>query len=151
MSDLKIPGDLAPGTELPSLQWEPGFHHWNRYAAVNDEFVPIHMDDEAGRAAGYVSAFGMGNLQWSYLHNLLEAWLDGRGRVVRLACQFRSPTVKGLTVTAHGTVTGARERGGETWADLEVWTEDQDGNRIAPGTATVAFGSVAGVQADLDD
>jgi acyl dehydratase len=137
-------------TDLPVLTWQPGLHHWNRYAAVNDEFVPIHMDDEAGRAAGYDSAFGMGNLQWSYLHTLLESWLNGRGRIVRLACQFRSPTVKGLTVTAHGRVTAIRERGDETWADLEVWTEDQHGNKIAPGTATVAFGDPLGKQTDLE-
>lgn len=143
------PNDVAPGTELPTLQWEPGLHHWNRYAAVNDEFVPIHMDDEAGRAAGYPSAFGMGNLQWAYLHDLLELWLGDRGRIVALSCQFRAPTTKGLTVTAHGTVTATRERDGELWVDLDVWTDDQHGNRLAPGTATVVFGTVAGKVSDL--
>src|SRR5881398_3196658 len=34
------------GTELPVFVRTTGFHNWNRYAAVNDEFVPIHMDDE---------------------------------------------------------------------------------------------------------
>ena len=137
------------GTELPTLTWQPGFHHWNRYAAVNDEFVPIHMDDEAGRAAGYDSAFGMGNLQWAYLHGLLESWIGDQGRVVKLACQFRSPTVKGLTVTAHGTVTAVAEKDGELWVDLDVWTDDQHGNKMAPGTATVVIGGVAGTERDL--
>ena len=40
------------GDTLPTLQRTTAFHNWNRYAAVNDEFVPIHMDDEAGKAAG---------------------------------------------------------------------------------------------------
>jgi len=140
---------ITPGSELPTLQWQPGFHHWNRYAAVNDEFVPIHMDDEAGRAAGYGSAFGMGNLQWAYLHSLLESWVGDRGRVVKVACQFRSPTTKGLTVTAHGRVTATREHDGELWVDLEVWTDDQHGNKMTPGTATVVFGAVAGSEHDL--
>jgi acyl dehydratase len=142
-------GDIAPGTELPTLQWQPGLHHWNRYAAVNDEFVAIHMDDEAGKAAGYPSAFGMGNLQWSYLHNLLESWLAERGRIVRLACQFRSPTIKGLTVTAHGRVTSVQERDGEVWVDLDIWTDDQNGSQLAPGTATIVIGSVTGKESDL--
>ena len=129
-------GEIAPGLDLPTLQRQPGFHHWNRYAAVNDEFVPIHMDDEAGRAAGYPSAFGMGNLQWAYLHNLLESWLGPRGRVVALSCQFRAPNVQGQTVTAHGRVTAVEPQpDGETRVDLEIWTDDQDGNRMAPGQA----------------
>ena len=142
-------GDVAPGLELPPLQRQPGFHHWNRYAAVNDEFVDIHMDDGAGQAAGYRSAFGMGNLQWAYLHNLLESWLGGRGRVVALSCQFRAPNVRGQTVTAHGRVTAVQPQpGGEIRADLAVWTEDQDGNRLAPGEATVIIGSPAGQEQD---
>jgi acyl dehydratase len=138
-------GDVAPGLELPTLQRQPGFHHWNRYAAVNDEFVDIHMDDEAGRAVGYPSAFGMGNLQWAYLHNLLESWLGERGRVVALSCQFRAPNVRGQTVTAHGRVTALEQQPeGEIRVELEVWTDDQDGNRLAPGQATVIIWSPAG-------
>jgi acyl dehydratase len=131
--------EIAVGDELPTFQRATGFHNWNRYAAVNDEFVPIHMDDEAGRAAGYPSAFGMGNLQWAYLHNLLRQWIGDDGRILRLNCQYRGANVKGQTVTAHGTVTAVRDEGNERIVDLEVWTEEQTGARLAPGTATVAF------------
>jgi acyl dehydratase len=85
------PKNLTVGEELPVFTRKTGFANWNRYAAVNDEFVPIHMDDEAGKTAGNAGAFGMGNLQWSYLMAMLTGWLDGNGRVVKLACQFRSP------------------------------------------------------------
>ena len=82
---------VTVGTELPPLVRTTGFHNWNRYAAVNDEFVPIHMDDEAGRAQGFPGAFGMGNLMWSYLHNL-RARLDGRRRADRRhELLFRAP------------------------------------------------------------
>jgi acyl dehydratase len=118
---------------------ETGFHNWNRYAAVNDEYVPIHMDDEAGRNAGYPTAFGMGNLQWAYLHNLLRSWMGETGELVEISCQHRAPNLKGQTVTAHGTVTGITEEGLRRIVDLDVWTEDQDGNRLAPGKARLAF------------
>jgi acyl dehydratase len=129
------------GYELPPFVRATGFANWNRYAAVNDEFVPIHMDDEAGRAAGYPTAFGMGNLQWSYLHNLVRDWLGDDGEIVSLKCQFRAANTKGQTVTARGTVTAIREEDGRKLADLEIWTEDQDGKRLAPGTATVSLGA----------
>lgn len=133
----------APGQEVPSFSRATGFHTWNRYAAVNDEFVDIHMDDEAGKAAGYAGAFGMGNLQWAYVHNLLRDWIGADGRVVRVACQFRAPNLRGAVVTARGTVTTVREVDGETLVDLDVWTEDAKGVKIAVGSATVALGPAA--------
>jgi acyl dehydratase len=125
------------GDELPPFVRTTGFHNWNRYAAVNDEFVPIHMDDDAGRAAGYPTAFGMGNLQWAYLHNLLRDWLGTGGRIVSVQCQFRAANTKGMTVTARGVVTAIGEEDGRRLAHLDVWTEDGDGKKLAPGTAVV--------------
>lgn len=132
--------DLHVGQEIPTFTRTAGFHAWNRYAAVNDEFVPIHMDDDAGRAAGYPGAFGMGNLQWAWLHCMLRDWVDGAGgRVVSVSVQFRGPSLKGHEVSAHGVVTAVRDEGDERHVDLEVWTQVEDGSRLAPGTATVAL------------
>jgi acyl dehydratase len=127
------------GQEIPAFVRETGLENWNRYAAVNDEFVGIHMDDVAGQAAGYPTAFGMGNLQWSYLHNLVREWGGERGKIERMSCQFRGPNVKGQTVTARGRVSAVRPGPERTEVDLEVWTTDQDGNQLAPGNATVSF------------
>ena len=52
----------------------------------------------------------MGNLQWSYLHNVLRDWLGDDGTILTMRCQFRAVNTKGQTVTAHGTVSG-RARG----------------------------------------
>lgn len=130
---------LEVGQQLAPFVRVTGLHNWNRFAAVNDEFVPIHMDDEAGRAAGYQSAFGMGNLQLSYLHNLLRQWMGDDGRIERIACQFRSANVKGQTVTARGRLVAIRHVGDRSVVELEVWTENQDGERLAPGSATVSL------------
>ena len=132
-------GALAVDTEIPSFERTVGLHNWNRDAAVNDEFVDIHMDDGAGRDAGYPGAFGMGNLQWSYLHNLLRAWMGDDGRIVRLGCQFRGPMLKGSVVRARGVITDVWAEGTETLVDLDLWTEDGDGRRMVPARATVAL------------
>jgi acyl dehydratase len=129
---------LVVGDEIPTFVRTPGFAHWNRYAAVNDEFVPIHMDDEAGRTAGYPTAFGMGNLQWAYLHDMLRQWVGEEGRIEKMSCQFRRANVRGQTVTARGRVTAVQSRDGRRVIELDVWTEDQGGVRLAPGKATVS-------------
>src|SRR5262245_7278256 len=132
--------EIEVGSEIPRWVREAGFDAWNRYAAVNEEFVPIHMDDDAGKAAGYPGAFGMGNLQLSWLHCLLREWVEPEGgRIVRVACEFRAHNLKCHTVTGHGLVTAVRDDDGERTVELDVWTETEEGTRLAPGTATVAF------------
>jgi acyl dehydratase len=134
-------GTVTVGAELPPFVRTTDFHNWNRYAAVNDEFVPIHMDDEAGRAQGFAGAFGMGNLMWAYLHDLLRNWIGDDGRIVSMSCSFRAPNNRGMTVEARGTVTAVREEGGETLVDLDLAVVDHDApdTVLVPATATVAL------------
>jgi acyl dehydratase len=131
------PQEAKAGDAIPVFQRTTGLAEWNRYAAVNDEFVPIHMDDEAGRAAGFPGAIGMGRLQWSYLHSMLRDWLPPGGRIVAIRAQLRAPNRKGSTITAHGIVTAVHTEAGIRRIDLDVWIEDEQGNRLAPGSATV--------------
>jgi acyl dehydratase len=127
------------GDRVPEFAREANFHAWNRYAAVNYEFVDIHMDDEAGRAAGYPGAFGMGNISWAWIHCMLREWLADRdGRIVSVDCQFRGPSLRGNVVTAKGVVTAVRPEGEQLIVDLDVWTE-AEGTKLAPGSARVTI------------
>jgi hypothetical protein len=129
------------GDEVPMFSRVGTLHAWNRYAAVNDEFVDIHMDDESGKAAGYPAAFSMGNLQFAYLHDMLREWIGDDGRIVGVNVQFRGAFVRHTIIVARGRVTDVRVEGGETVVGLEAWTEDGDGKRMAVGTAMVAVPS----------
>lgn len=120
-----------------------GFAEWNRFAAVNDEFVPIHMDDAEGRLAGYPSAISMGRLQWSYVHNLLRSMLAGEGRIISVELRFRSPVLKGAAFDTKALVTAIRHDRGEKVIDVDVWIEDGDGVVLAPGKATLAVSATA--------
>jgi acyl dehydratase len=130
--------NLTVGMELPARAWTAGFEVWNRFAAVNDEFVPIHMDDDAGRAAGYDGAFGMGYLQWSWVHDVLRDFVGDRGRIDRVQGSFRAPSLKGAEVTAGGQVRGVSTVDGRLVVDVVLWTRTGDGVELLPGTATVS-------------
>ena len=131
------PARFAVGAEVPTFERTTGLANWNRFAAVNDEFIPVHMDDEAARATGQRAAFGMGNLRISYLHNALEAWLGGAGTVVDFSCRFRGLDNKGDTLLAGGTVDAVDNSGGAKLVHLELHVTNQDGIDTTPGTATV--------------
>jgi hypothetical protein len=133
---------ISVGDTFPPFSRDSGFAYWNRYAAVNDEFIPIHMEDDAGRSAGYPTAFGMGNLTWAYLHVALHEWFGEEARVAAAGVQYRSAVTRGKRVLVTGTVTAVRPAAnGGTEVDLALRAEDQDGTLLAPGTATVVVGA----------
>jgi acyl dehydratase len=129
--------DLTPGSEIPVFVRAADFHAWNRFAAVNDEFVPIHMDDEAGREAGFATAVGMGNLAFSYLHNILRAWAGEAGKIRQISVQYRQPVLRKTTVTTHGRITAATPTPQGTQVELELWVDDDAGRALLGGQATV--------------
>jgi acyl dehydratase len=130
---------IEPGDHVPALERTTVFAHWNRYAAVNDEFIDVHMEREAAQAAGQADVFGMGNLRIAYVHNALHTWLAGRGDIVEFSCQFRALNLKGDRLRTRAVLTGKEERAGAQLATLEIDVRNQDGKSTMPGAATVLF------------
>lgn len=131
--------DVKEGQEIPTFVRKTDTMHWNRYAAVNDEFVYIHMDDEAGKAAGQPGIFGMGNIRFAYLHNMLRDWTGVSGRIKKLGVQYRALNLKNDVLTCRGKITRKYVENGEHLVDLDLMVENQKGENVTPGTATVAL------------
>ena len=129
--------DATPsGDELPSFVRTPTSPQWNRYAAVNDEFIDVHMSAEAARAAGQPDVFGMGNLRIA-LRPHAAARLARRPRRHRgVRCQFRALNFRGDALTAHGRVTGtARSATGCTVVDARARRLQPARRETMPATA----------------
>ena len=133
--------DVEVGQALPPFVREAGFEAWNRYAAVNDEFVYIHMDDEAGKAAGQGAAFGMGNLRWAYALNALRDWAGDEAEIRELSLQFRAINRKDDVLRATGVITDKKQENGENLVLLDINVLNQDDQKTAPGRAIVVLPS----------
>ena len=129
--------EIDIGNKIPEFVRTTDLAHWNRYAAINDEFIPIHMDPADAKRAGQADVFGMGNLRLAYLHNVLYDWLGGRGAIAELSCQFRGFNFKGDRLTVKGTVTAKEERDGAKLALLELGVFNQRDENTTPATATL--------------
>lgn len=130
--------EFYKGATLPPFRRQAGLEAWNRYAAVNDEFVGIHMDAAIGQAAGYPGAIGMGNLIHSWLHAMVEEWLSGAGRLISLECRFRAPALQGDEVACGGTVQDREVRDdGSVELRLDLWADRQTGDRLVGAQAVV--------------
>jgi acyl dehydratase len=133
--------DVEIGQEIPAFERETDFMNWNRYAAVNEEFVYVHMDDEAGQAAGQGAAFGMGNLRWAYVLNALRAWIGDEAEVRELSLQFRAVNHKHDVLRTSAVVTEKKQEDGENLVVLEVNVLNQKDEKTAPGRAVVSLPS----------
>ena len=133
--------DVEIGQEIPVFERQTNLMHWNRFAAVNDEFIPIHMDDDAGKAAGQAGAFGMGNLRWSYLLNALRDWLGDDAEIRELGVQFRAINNKDDVLRTRAVVTEKSHVEGENLVVLEVDVVNQNDEKTTPGRAVVVLPS----------
>jgi acyl dehydratase len=132
--------DVSVGDEMPAWSRQTDFMHWNRYAAVNDEFVPFHMDDEDGRRAGnQQGAFGMGNLRYAYLVNALRDWIGDEAEVREIGCQYRAINQKNDTLSVVGKVVEKEIVGGENRIKLTTNVMNQNGDATCPGHAVVVL------------
>jgi len=130
--------DVEVGDLLPTWSRTTDFMHWNRFAAVNDEFMPFHMDDGDGRKAGNpAGAFGMGNLRFAYILNALQDWIGDEAEVREIGCQYRVMNQKGDTLTVLGRVVEKLVVEGEARVRLEVNVLNQKGEGTCPGHAVV--------------
>jgi acyl dehydratase len=136
--------DINVGDEIPAWSRTTDFMNWNRYAAVNDEFVYIHMDDEAGKAAlNERGAFGMGNLRYTYLLNALRDWIGDEAEIREAGVQYRAINQKNDTLTVTGKVTDKTVEDGENRVYLETNVVNQLGEATCPGHAIVVLPSRA--------
>ena len=137
-----MPADVQPGTEIPPLVIEEvGTEQMKTVAALLHDPNPIHFDVESVQALGMGDrVVNQGPNNMSYVVNMLGNWAGGPGRVRGLRVRFLGNVFGGDRLTARGTVTGVREENGERLADLDVWLERAEDDRVLDGTAVVALG-----------
>ena len=133
--------DVQIGEELPEFTRQTGYIEWGRFAGANEEYVPIHEDDEEARKSSLPGGIGMGNLRFAYVHNMLADWMGEGGWIKKVGLQDRGMNLKNDLVVTKGKVVNKYEKDGEYLVELEVASENQKGEVTAPGHALVALPS----------
>jgi hypothetical protein len=133
--------DVEEGESLPPFQRYTDLMNYNRFAAVNDEYVYHHADIDVANSRGQKDVDGMGLLQFAYLHNLLRQWIGPAGDIREVDVQYRANNGRGDVLTCNGLVVRKYQQDGLNLVDLDIWAENQKGETLAPGTATVSLPS----------
>jgi acyl dehydratase len=129
--------DVQVGSEIPPLVKGPIQQiQLTRYAGASGDFNPIHQDDEFARAAGMGGVFGHGMLSMGFVAQAVTDWA-GAGAVRKIGVRFAGLVRLKDTITCRGRVLGRFSKDGVHTVDLELWAENQKGEKIVTGRATV--------------
>jgi|SRR5690242_4387876 acyl dehydratase len=141
MSTLATP-IAAPGTALPPLAKEITQRKIDVYSGVKP--YSIHTDEAWARRKGFKAPLAQAMMSTAYVSELMTRFL-GAGFVQggRMSMVFIKPVYVGDRLTVHGVVKERRAEGDATRVEVEVWCENQDGDKTAVGTASGLVRSVA--------
>ena len=110
---------------------------YSRYVFGGRDTRNIHTDDEVARRAGLPRAVAQGRYPIGYMSERALAffgtgWLEGG----RLDVTLVKPIFAGDTVTVCGTVVDKVPEDGKTRVVLDLWLENEAGERVTSGTAS---------------
>jgi acyl dehydratase len=133
--------DIKEGQEIPKVVLPCDSQRLVLWAAGSGDYYQIHYDKDFAQATGLPDRITHGALKNALIGRMLHEWAGEKGRVRRFACQYRGMDHINKDVTSRGVVTATKKENGANLVELEVWTEDPEGNKTTPGTATVELPS----------
>jgi acyl dehydratase len=126
---------IAIGQTLPTLVKEVGQRRIDAYSTVRAR--SIHTDEAWARAKGFRAPLAQGMMSTAYVSEMMTKFLgEGFVKGGTLSMSFIQPVYAGDRLTIHGEVKEKRAEGTATRVVVEVWCENQDGERTAAGTAS---------------
>jgi len=133
----------ATGESLSPLVKPPiSQEQLNRYADASGDHNPIHLDEEAAHRVGLDSVIAHGMLSMAFLGQFINSHIaDIPGAYIeQLQARFVNMVRLRDTITCLGIIkerTGTGETG--TRVTIECWAQNQKGDKVITGEATVAI------------
>ena len=137
MADQVYWDDVNEGDEIPELRKNCSTQQLVQWAAASGDFYQIHYDLSFAKNTGLDNIIVHGALKNAFLGQLLHQWAAPQGMVKDFGCQYRGMDYPDRDMICRGVVTGKHVEGDEHIVELDVWTEDPDGQKTSPGTAKV--------------
>ena len=123
------------GQALPPLAKTIDQRRIDGYSGVRPH--SIHTRPDWAKARGFKAPLAQAMMSTAYVSELMMRLLgEGFVKGGTLSMAFIKPVFAGDPLTVHGVVKERREEAGVTRVVVEVWCENQDGEKTAVGTAS---------------
>jgi hydroxyacyl-ACP dehydratase HTD2-like protein with hotdog domain len=137
MSGQRYAEDVNAGDELPVLVKNASRAQLFLFSAATNNPHRIHYDKDYAAVEGHPDVLVHGPLQGAWLSQYVTDWAGTGGRVRALSWQNRARAYPERDLSFKGKVVEKREEDGRAVVELEVWEEDDEGQVLMPGKATV--------------
>jgi acyl dehydratase len=126
---------ISLGQELPQLVKEIPQRKIDAYSGVRPN--SIHSDEAWARKKGFPAPLAQAMMSTAYVSELMTRFV-GAGFVKggKMSMAFIKPVLAGDRLTVHGVVKDKHPDSGRTRVVVEVWCENQRGEKTAVGTAS---------------
>ena len=129
---------IVVGAEIPSLVKQPTTQQLVMWAGASGDYNPIHYDKDFALSRGLPGVVVHGQLSTAFLCQMLSDWYGPKGSLKKLNVSYKGLNFPGDTLTCHGVV---KEKTGDNLITLDVWVENQRGDKTVAGTANVSLTS----------
>jgi len=127
--------DAAVGRALPSLMKDVSQRRIDVYSGVKPR--SIHSDEAWARQKGFRGCLAQGMMSTAYVSQLMVKLLGpGFARGGTMSMAFVKPVYAGDRLSVHGIIKDKQPDNGATRVVVEVWVENQHGEKTAVGHAT---------------
>jgi acyl dehydratase len=131
--------EVQEGMSIPELKKNCSTQQLVVWAAASGDFYQIHYDDQFAKNTGLSGIIVHGALKNAFLGQLVHDWIGNSGKIKKYGCSYRGMDFPDQDITCKGVVTRKFEENGEKLVELEIWTENGEGKKTTPGTATVVL------------
>lgn len=134
---MTTPSETAPkvGQSLPPLVKDVSQRRIDVYSGVRPR--SIHSDEAFAREKGFRTCLAQGMMSTAYASQLMVKLLGpGFARGGTLSMAFIKPVYAGDRLTVRGVVKDRQPENGATRVVVEVWVENQHGEKTAVGHAS---------------
>ena len=133
--------DVNEGDEIPKLMKNCSTQQLVMWAAGSGDFYQIHYDKDFAQGTGLKNIIVHGALKNAFLGQLLHDWVGDQGRVKRFGCSYRGMDEPNQEIACRGVVSKKYREGEQNVVELEIWTENPQGQKTSPGAAVVTLPS----------
>ena len=129
---------VRPGDHLPKLVKGPVTRQMLvEWCAAENDYYPLHYDERTALAMNLPGTPIQGTYKYALMGQMIQNWLGGSGRLIRISATYRGISLEGETLTACGRVKNCTSEGQEGRVELEIWIENGAGERSTTGQAAV--------------
>ena len=129
--------EVEVGQEIPSLVKHVTVRQLEMWSDVSGDYNPIHYDSDFAISCGLPGVVAHGQLVTAFLCQMLSGWHGAAGRLRKLDVAYKGLNFVGDILTCRGFVKEVLSA--ESSIMLEIWVENQQGEKTVSGSAVVQF------------